>query len=328
MRRLLLSFVLLSAACSSNSKDEPPRSVAAGETFSVGIGPIDVPAGVERTQCVVKRLKNPATIRVGRMDNTISDASHHMIVYRSSDTAERATPFDCEPFVETLDPSKGSPIMITQKHTDFIELPAGVAYTLDAGQMIRLELHYINTGANAVSVSAKSTFTAMAAADFQQEAAFLFIGTLDISLPPKSATTIGPTYFPLPSDFQGVDFFAITGHTHQYGLNVQVEAASGDADPGTSVYDVPGWLWSEPKTVFHDPPFQVPSGGGFRFQCDYENTSDKTVSFGESAKAEMCFFWAYYYPSAGSKVCLHTKKIGSGADFCCPGAVQCAFLGF
>ena len=39
----------------------------------------------------------------------------------------------------------------------------------------------------------------------------------------------------------------------------------------------------------------IPDGGGFRFTCSWNNTSDTTVRFGESAEDEMCFFWAYYY---------------------------------
>jgi hypothetical protein len=33
----------------------------------------------------------------------------------------------------------------------------------------------------------------------------------------------------------------------------------------------------------------------------------------------MCFFWAYYYPSTGSRVCMHTDKYQGGIDICCPG---------
>lgn len=45
-----------------------------------------------------------------------------------------------------------------------------------------------------------------------------------------------------------------------------------------------------------DPHVRVPEAGGFMLQCSWNNTTDSSVSFGESALAEMCFFWAYYYP--------------------------------
>jgi hypothetical protein len=78
----------------------------------------------------------------------------------------------------------------------------------------------------------------------------------------------------------------------------------------------------------HDPVFNVPTNGGFRFQCDYNNTSSNTITFGESATKEMCFFWAYYYPSKGAKVCFHTKKLGTDMNVCCPGSsTLCSLLG-
>ncbi len=302
------------------------NSGGASNKLTVTIGPIAVASGEERTQCVVKKLGNAQDVQIGRMDNSISSSSHHMIVYKTNEP-EQPDPFDCDPFTDTLNPDKGAPLMITQKHEDFLELPSGVAYSLPAGQNIRLELHYINTTASKVNVNASSTFTVLPDASVQNSADLLFIGTIDISLPANTETKVGPLFFKMPSDFDQPNFFAITGHTHSLGKNVSVDAVQDASDPGTPVYDVPGWLWDEPETVVHDPPFQVPADGGFRFTCDYQNTSTSTVTFGESAKKEMCFFWTYYYPSQGAKVCIHTKQLG-GQDACCPGnSLMCSYFG-
>jgi Copper type II ascorbate-dependent monooxygenase, C-terminal domain len=83
---------------------------------------------------------------------------------------------------------------------------------------------------------------------------------------------------------------------------------------------VPNWIWSEPATVQHEPAFTVPQGGGFRFTCKWHNPNpDATappVVFGESANDEMCFFWAYYYPSHGSHVCVHSDANGMSSNRC------------
>lgn len=339
---VVLSAALL-AACSSSSTD-PGAATSGGDagnggdtsvttdgaappgSYSVTFGPIEVPAGRENTQCVVKRLGNLDKLRVNTVQNVLGTSSHHLIVYRVSDTEERPTPFDCQPFTDTLDPTKGSTLMITQKKEETLTLPKGVAYTLDPNQMIRLEMHYVNASAETKTIQATSTMIPIAEGEYQHEADFLFIGNPDISLPPASKSTVGPTFFKLPGEYADAKFFAITGHEHQYGTNVTVAVASSASDPGTPVYDVPDWKWSEPATVFQDPPFQVPAGGGFRFTCEYENTSKSTVKFGESANQEMCFFWAYYYPSKGAKVCIHTEQTGKPIDFCCPGSPYCSFF--
>ena len=111
------------------------------------------------------------------------------------------------------------------------------------------------------------------------------------------------------------------------GTKVTVSVAANANDVGNPVYDVPGWLWNEPKTVVQDPPFTIPPSGGFRFSCEWNNTSTSTVKFGESANDEMCFFWAYYYPSQGSKVCMHTSRVMNGIDLCCPGpSLYCSLI--
>jgi len=309
---------------SSGNPDGGPIGLDGGPaplgSFSLTFGPEPVPPGEEHTKCVVKRLGNAASMHVGSVHNVLGQGSHHLIVYRVNDTTEQPTPVDCKPFTDTLDPTKGSTLMISQKKDDALILPEGVAYTLAANQMVRLEMHYINPGATPIMAQSTSTFIPIEDAKFKDEADFLFIGTPDIDLAPGQTKTIGPMHIKLPSEYADVNFFAITGHQHQYGTNVLVNTATSKADPGTPVYDVKNWLWSEPETV--QTNFKLPKGGGFNFSCSYANKSSSQVGFGESANDEMCFFWAYYYPSkGGAKVCVHSERPplpASGVDACCP----------
>jgi Copper type II ascorbate-dependent monooxygenase, C-terminal domain len=316
---LLAAFVF--EACSGGNSTPSAPDPSAGLQYSLSIGPIMAMPGEENTQCIIVHLGNMSSIHVGAIHNVLTDGSHHMIVYRSSETVEQTTPVNCVPFTDTLDPTKGSTLVVSQKKDDTLTLPQGVAFTLDPAQMIRIELHYINTGSTPLEITGTTNFVTMANSQYKDEAGFLFIGDPDITLPPHATTTLGPVFFSMPAQYQGVNFFAITGHEHQMGTGVTVSTAASSTDPGTSVYDVPGWLWSEPATVVAAPPFVLPAQGGFTFTCNWDNTSDQTIKFGESALDEMCFFWAYYYPSQGSQVCIHSDKVGNGGvDVCCPGA--------
>ncbi len=297
-------------------------SLSSTGPYTVQFGPITVAPNYEDTQCLVLRLGNANAIHVGTIHNVLGTSSHHMIVYKVSDTVEQTTPFDCQPFTETLDPTKGQPLMITQKHDEVLTLPDGVAFNLDANQMIRIEMHYINATTAPVTLTSTSTFTETT--NYQYEAGFLFMGDIDISLPPQVATTLGPVFSQLDAAYAGVNFFALTGHEHKMGTNVTISTATSATDPNpTSVYNVPNWLWSEPATVYQTPPFQIPAGGGFQFTCNWFNSDPAEtngqptppITFGESANDEMCFFWAYYYPNIGAKVCLHSSHFG---DVCCP----------
>ena len=88
-------------------------------------------------------------------------------------------------------------------------------------------------------------------------------------------------------------------------LREQVPLEVVEIPTGTPVYDVPMFLWDEPETVTHDPPFRVPDGGGFKLTCDWNNLSDEPVGFGTGVDDEMCFIWAYYFPSRGALVCAN-----------------------
>ena len=303
---------------------------------SITFGPVNLEPGAENTQCIQVRLGNTEQLRVHEMHNLLSQGSHHLIIYRTTETEEKLTPYNCDPFIDTLDPSKGAPLMVTQKHEETLTLPEGVAFTLEPHQMIRLEVHYFNATSGPIDMTATATFTPIAEKDYKYEADFLFLGNPDVDVAPKSTSKLGPVFLPLGKLISGISedakFFALTGHTHKYGTNVSVNLAQNKDDPGTPVYEVADWSWAEPETVKHDPGFSIPPEGGFKFSCEWNNTSDNQLGFGESANDEMCFFWAYYYPSKGAYVCAHTDAYDNPltqepyVDLCCPGHPFCGAL--
>lgn len=277
-------------------------TVPPGESFSVKWGPTEIPSGRESTQCVVKRLGNTGRLFVNEIHNVLGATSHHFIVYRVDDTVERPEPFACQAFADTFnDP----PLIITQKSDDRLRLPARVAYALEPNQMIRLELHYINVSAAPQMAEATSTFISVDEAEVDDEADIMFMGDTNISIPGESTATLGPSFLNLPSRFDGVNFFAITGHEHKLGTDVLVEATTESGIPGVPVYNVDNFRWDEPETVTFDPPFNVPDGGGFNVTCSWTNPNEGSVGFGVDVDDEMCFFWAYYYPSQGPYVCAN-----------------------
>jgi hypothetical protein len=317
-----LAMVAMVAGCQSD-KDAGSDDVLIGQ-YSLRWGPVAVAPSQESTQCIWLRLSNDTEIKVHQMRNLLSASSHHLIVYKDDmDTTEQLTPVACQPFTGALNASgKIFPVMITQKHDDELTLPRNVAYTLAPHQMIKIEMHYLNATDAAIQATATVDFFAADPATIRDEANILFIGTPDIALAPNAMSEVHEFFSPSRAslDLTGAKFFAITGHTHQLGLSVEVGTADSPTSAATAVYAPTSFLWSEPETTTHDPEFELPTGGGFDFTCRYYNNTGGTVRFGESANNEMCFFWAYYYPSNGSHVCVHTNYLGAGIDLCCPEA--------
>ena len=334
MRWLVLTLpaVLLFACGHDSSKAGPDAPPFTGEMHTLTWGPVDVAPGMEDTQCIWLHLDNATEIKVHQLHDTLSAVSHHMIVYKDDfDTTEQTTPMPCQPFTGALNTTGMiEPIAITQKKDDLITLPDGVAYTFAPHQMVKIEMHYINASDSDQMASAQVEFIAADPATIHDEASLLFTGSPDIDIMPNQMYTLHE-FFTVPSylDLSQSHIFAITGHEHQYGTGVVVNVAPSKTGPMTQVYDPMPFVWSEPATTTHDPPFSVPTGGGFDFTCTWNNTSSQEIKFGESAATnEMCFFWAYYYPSQGSKVCMHTDQYGgaNGLDLCCPGDSLCSLI--
>jgi hypothetical protein len=308
--------------------DAPPLT---GDMYRLTYGPVSVSPGAEGTRCIWLRLSNTTEIKVHQLHNVLSSSSHHLIVYKDDmDTTEQTTPVDCQPFTGALNTSGMiAPIMITQKADDQLDLPSRVAYTLAPNQMIKIEMHYLNATDQPVDAMATVDFYAAEPGTIDHEANILFVGSPDIDLAPASMQTLHQ-FFTVPDyvDLSASKVFAITGHTHKLGTSVKVRVAPSKTGSMKEVYAPNPFSWSEPETTPHRPGFNVPKGGGFDFECAWHNTTSQRVMFGESATAEMCFFWAYYYPSQGSKVCIHTDQYGgaNGIDVCCPGDNLCSLI--
>jgi Copper type II ascorbate-dependent monooxygenase, C-terminal domain len=297
------SALLFVAGCSSESGPPPQGGQPGTDSGATVSSPMSleihvdgVAPGVENTVCIKQRLGNPVELAIGRIVNEISSSSHHFVVSTVNEAqagAEALEPFDCLPFRAPL---SGVPLTITQKHLDEYTLPAGVGYGLTANQMMHLELHYINTTSEPVDIVGKTTLYPLAEGELQYEASVLLVGNLGVQIPPNSAHTLGPTAQVIPPSHEGVSFYGLTGHTHQYGTDVRVETFDAPGAAPVSRYALDNFKWDDPEVVRFDTPFQVPAGGGFSYTCSWRNPTNNTIVFGESANDEMCFFWAYYFP--------------------------------
>jgi hypothetical protein len=70
--------------------------------------------------------------------------------------------------------------------------------------------------------------------------------------------------------------------------------------PTTIMHDMP-FMFGEQKSYPLDPPIVVNPGDTLTTTCTFNNTTNRTVTFGESTNDEMCFNFALYYPAGGLK---------------------------
>ena len=90
MRRLLLVVSLCSTiAChkATTGDDEMTFNDApaiTGTEYSVSWGPVTLQPGEESTMCIWVHLANTDAIKVHQVHDTLSESSHHVIVYQAT----------------------------------------------------------------------------------------------------------------------------------------------------------------------------------------------------------------------------------------------------
>ena len=306
MRYLALGL-LLCAGCGDDTavQETAPPPDDEPRTFAASIVKQDVPPGEEYTQCITRRLDDlTEDTWISQIKGTLSPGSHHMIVYASFATQEVLEPMPCMGFSGLF--MGDVPLFIVQQRQTELTLPVDdgrqVAFMLNAEQMVRIEMHFINTTSETIDIDGAVEFIPTEEPD-PIRADFAFWGTTqlhqgDSFIPPMTA---GDTGLLFQAGTPGTKSFAATTHQHQLGTRMRLWYAEGPDDSSAPVVD--NTDWSDPPLQIFDPPLVWDGTTGFAYRCEYDNPSEFAVSFGEGYYDEMCFLWHYYYPGNGPDIC-------------------------
>jgi hypothetical protein len=180
--------------------------------------------------------------------------------------------------------------------TNPLNFPDGVALKITQGMQLNLNLHLFNVGAQDLPGTSGTRVRAVASADVVHIAEGVLAGTVNLNIPPGQTTTsIG--HCSMSAD---VTLFAIAPHMHQLGIYEKVVAESS-AQGEVTLHDAPYDFNSQSYHLI-DPPLYLAKGDRVRVECTHHNTTDKTVTFGQSTLSEMCFAGIYRYPASGASL--------------------------
>jgi hypothetical protein len=91
---------------------------------------------------------------------------------------------------------------------------------------------------------------------------------------------------------QDVVVFGLSRHTHRWGKDFEVWGVGGTRD-GEQLFLSRDW---EANTGWAPaPPMLVRAGEGFKFRCDFDNTTNATLVWGDKATDEMCILYGSWY---------------------------------
>lgn len=355
MKFLLSAAALLTCAQLGCSSDEPSftpwdlEDLHGVGGFSLRVPEFEVPAGHESQNCYFVKapdLANGQDYWIDRVVSAINPGSHHVNVFRVKtiiglDPAQGAPTklgdYDAT-VVEGADDYKNNPcwnssnwadwpLISNSQHANINELttdwklPEGVAIRVQAGEMLMVQTHYVNSEDQPTKFGARVgiNFYQHPGTDTPIEMGSLFATQQNIRIcrSRPDVTYSGTCKFP-----GNVTIAAANGHFHKRGAEFNIFPWDGQStdhpDPSSMFYQSLAWDDPPMKT---DLSVAAPPNGGIWWDCVYHwqepsqfscddvdakdplKEGDCCYTFGGITDVgEHCNVFLYYYPKVESDV--------------------------
>lgn len=294
--RLVAALALAVTACASDAQDPKPSAPAKNEvqaeddaqmlTFTTDR--VKINAGEEKFVCYAAPMMEDAVIDA--YSHAAQPFVHHVVFARTL-APEPDGLSECDVlFRNTWDP-----LFITGAGSSSLKFPEGVGHTLKEGAQLLVQLHLLNASEHDVEDTVTIKMHRSTVADPKPVGTYV-LGSTDLHLPPGDSKVEGTCTLEQP-----VKLIAAFPHMHWLGQSMTVEL-------GPSMDDM--------HTVFSRDPYnfddqhademtlELNAGDVARVTCNYENTTDHEVTFGESTSNEMCFFIGFAVGQDRLQSCL------------------------
>lgn len=278
---LLLGALSLAVLSSCASKDDattvPTNNGFQFDTLSYTLQP-----GEEKYFCYTMTLPTDKDSVITEFAPQYGKAVHHFAFYYTL-VQEKDGFSECP----VLFKDTWVPLFEGGKDSGKLALPAGSAVRLK-GQQLLIQLHLVNATKAPITEKSGIFLKTVDPATKTTSAGLFGFDNRVIEIPPKSMGTEVSMTCAMDKD---MDVFAIMGHMHTRGHNIQV---SRGAKPGDEILYETKWNFDvQPTTPIN---FKVKKGDNVHLKCSWNNESDKTLKYGESTFDEMCAFVWYYTP--------------------------------
>lgn len=295
LRRLLpqfrLSALTLSAGlvclpgCGSGSTDENSQAQAISPGIHVSDGEVvfkteeyTLDPGSERYLCYAATVDQDLVIDGYKHQG--ANTLHHVIFARTL-----APEPDGTTKCDVLFRNTWAPMYVAGAGNSSLEFPPNTAHKIPAGTQLLSQLHLFNTSDEPAKGSLELKMHRSMEAAPAAVNVYIF-GNFDIQLPPLSKSTIESTC--KVSD--EVDIFAAFPHMHRLGTGLTFQAGPSP-DRMTTVYQRVPYSFNDQRLDKLD--LRLSPGDTTHLACNYQNTHDQMVTFGESTTDEMCFLVSF-----------------------------------
>jgi hypothetical protein len=268
--------------------------------FQVITAPVtNIEAGGDYEYCTWTDVTLDRDVEIKGLQGFQTLGGHHVVLFytgspQPAGTQRVCTNTDMEAFSFTLG-AAGEGALQTNM------LPGDLAIRVPKGSQLILNHHWLNATGTTIAEgkSAVNVLLADPGASLVQSSALTFVN-LNLQIPPgPSSAEITCT---MDQDYAVWDIFP---HMHQWGSHAAVDLTSKSTGSTTRLFDV-DWAaefaFNPPRTTRDEAsPLILHQGDTLHMQCDYQNTTSMTLTFGP----EMCVTYADIVDmnGVGNRVC-------------------------
>jgi hypothetical protein len=175
--------------------------------------------------------------------------------------------------------------------TQGLVLPEGVAARIPAGKQLLLSVHVLNPTGEPLTGRTGISVVRAEPEEIEQEAENVFAINLGIQVEPGASTHTSTCT--MASDGT---ILALVHHMHLTGVWQKTTLVRNDG--AREVLLDKAFDFEAQDTVVLDPPVRVEAGDRLEVECNFENDTDRTLTFGESTgENEMCLTSFYRFPA-------------------------------
>lgn len=269
----------------------------AGTGYQMKLDKFDVAPNFERELFIRKPLGNTETAYVNRIQIRMRPGSHHFILYGFRNLSNLA-PLNQ---IRDLRYPDGSLNLVTfqqmgnhifnfggsEANMDYT-FPEGTAVEIAPGATFDMNSHYFNKGTSAISGEVYINLFTTNKANVKNTLKVLDLANNNLNIPPKQKTVISKTF----TFDKNIKVVTLLSHTHKFGEKFEIVIKGGSRD-GEVVYTSTDW--EHPEKINYSPYISLKKGEGLTSRITYNNTSDKTVTFGLTTADEMGIIFGYYF---------------------------------
>ena len=261
--------------------------------------PIAVEAGTEVTSmCVSWSLGNTEPLFVDTVAMEAGPGWHHsnwFYVPAGTFSVDDGN-WDCGDEFDQIQAALAGGVLFaqsTQATAETQRFADGAALELPPNSVVVSQIHLVNAADVDIDTGVTMTLGSVDEADVAIRLRPLSFDFHQLAIPPNQRSR-----FETSCDLEeaigealDISLYYVLPHYHSYAEGMDISFSGGERD-GEEIYQIESGI-GEPLGSTLTPPLSMSQSRGIRFSCTYDNSSDRTIGYGNNQNDEMCIFLAF-----------------------------------